>query len=207
MKIQNAASSALGMVILTSVLLSNTTQAETHTMIVAGGCFWCIESDFEQVEGVLDVVSGYTGGHTQNPTYRQVSSKDTGHYEAVKISYDDQKVSLKTLSDYFWKTIDPTDATGQFCDKGSPYLTGMFYQDEQQKTVYEASLVKVKQNKPFESEIVTPILPAAEFYLAEDYHQDYYKKNPIRYNYYRNGCGRDRRVQQLWGSVASKQYH
>lgn len=194
-------------VVLSTGLLTTQVTAETQTMIVAGGCFWCVESDFENINGVQDVISGYIGGHVANPTYRQVASKKTGHYEAVKITFDDEIVSLNTLTDYFWKTIDPTDSHGQFCDKGSPYYTGLFYQNEEQKTVFEQSLLKVQQNKPFTETIVTPILPATEFYLAENYHQDYYKKNPIRYRYYRHGCGRDQRIQALWGEVASKQYH
>lgn len=190
---------------LVGALFAIEARAESQSIIVAGGCFWCVESDFEKIEGVQEAISGYTGGHVVNPTYRQVASKKTGHYEAVKITFDDEIVSLETLANYFWKTIDPTDNTGQFCDKGSPYLTGLFYQDEQQETVFKASLERIKKNKPFDAEIVTPVMPATEFYLAEDYHQDYYKKNPIRYNYYRNGCGRDKRIKQLWGEVVSKQ--
>lgn len=201
MKIKSLFSSALSVIALSAILPA---QAATQTMIVAGGCFWCVESDFEKVDGVSEVVSGYINGHVKNPTYEQVSAKKTGHYEAVKITFDDEKVSLKTLSDYFWKTIDPTDATGQFCDKGSPYYTGMFYQNEVQKKVFETSLAEIKESKPFEAAIVTPILAAEEFYLAEEYHQDYYKRNPIRYTYYRTGCGRDKRIMQLWKEVASK---
>lgn len=187
--------------------LSIPSHAATQTLIVAGGCFWCVESDYEKVDGVSDVVSGYIGGTVENPTYKQVSGKKTGHYEAVKITFDDQKVQLRTLLDYFWKTIDPTDASGQFCDKGSPYKTGVFYQNEAQKQVAEASLAAVKANKPFAAPIVTELLPAKTFYLAEGYHQDYYKKNPIRYSYYRSSCGRDNRIEQLWGEVASKKHH
>lgn len=201
MKIKSLFSSALSVIALSAILPA---QAATQTMIVAGGCFWCVESDFEKVDGVSEVVSGYINGHVKNPTYEQVSAKKTGHYEAVKITFDDEKVSLKTLSDYFWKTIDPTDATGQFCDKGSPYYTGMFYQNEAQKKVFETSLAEIKESKPFDAAIVTPILAAEEFYLAEEYHQDYYKRNPIRYTYYRTGCGRDKRIMQLWKEVASK---
>ncbi|TBR37914.1 peptide-methionine (S)-S-oxide reductase [Marinomonas agarivorans] len=193
--------------LLSASFLSHSAMAETQSLIVAGGCFWCVESDFENVPGVSDVVSGYIGGHVANPTYRQVASKKTGHYEAVKITFDTNIVSAKTLVDYFWKTIDPTDAHGQFCDKGSPYYTGLFYQNDAQKVLFETSLAQVQQNKPFSEKIVTPILPASEFYLAEDYHQDYYRKNPIRYRYYRHSCGRDQTIQALWGEVASKQYH
>ncbi|GAB3483353.1 peptide-methionine (S)-S-oxide reductase MsrA [Marinomonas epiphytica] len=178
--------------------------AETRSLIVAGGCFWCVESDFEKYKGVIDVQSGYIGGRTENPTYRQVSYNNTGHYEAVEIKYDDNQVSLEELTDYFWRTIDPTDPRGQFCDKGESYRTAFFYQDEQQQAVFEASLAKLEENKPFKGEIVTKILPAKTFYLAEDYHQDYYKKNPIRYNFYRSSCGRDKQIENLWGEIASK---
>jgi peptide-methionine (S)-S-oxide reductase len=195
--------SAIGSLILTSALSS---QAATQTMIVAGGCFWCVESDFEKIDGVIDVVSGYTGGHQENPTYKQVSSGKTGHYEAVEITFDDEKVSLETLANYYWKTIDPTDDKGQFCDKGTPYLTAMFYQNDEQKAVFEASLKNVEQTKPFDANIVTPILAASTFYLAEDYHQSYYTKNPIRYNYYRSSCGRDSRIEELWGEVVTKKH-
>lgn len=201
MKVKTVLASTLSVLLLSAVL---PLQAATQTMIVAGGCFWCVESDFEKVAGVLAAVSGYSGGDVKNPTYKAVAAEKTGHFEVVKISFDDQKVSLRTLADYFWKTIDPTDPNGQFCDKGSPYKTAMFYQDETQKQVFEASLADVKTNKPFVAAIVTPILTAKPFYLAEDYHQDYYLKNPIRYNYYRTSCGRERKIEQLWGEVASK---
>lgn len=204
MKIKTLLTSAIGAVLLSAAL---PTYAKTQSIIVAGGCFWCVESDFEKVPGVLEAVSGYINGNNANPTYEQVSSKKTGHYEVVKISYDDEKVTAKELTDYFWKTIDPTDSKGQFCDKGSPYLTGLFYQNEEQKKVFEQSLADIKlAPKNFTAPIVTPILAAQTFYDAEDYHQDYYSRNPIRYNYYRNGCGRDKRIKQLWGEIASKQF-
>jgi peptide-methionine (S)-S-oxide reductase len=202
-KMKTLLGSVIGSLILTSALSS---QAATQTMIVAGGCFWCVESDFEKIDGVIDVVSGYTGGHQENPTYKQVSSGKTGHYEAVEITFDDEKVSLETLANYYWKTIDPTDDKGQFCDKGTPYLTAMFYQNDEQKAVFEASLKNVEQTKPFDATIVTPILAASTFYLAEDYHQSYYTKNPIRYNYYRSSCGRDSRIEELWGEVVTKKH-
>jgi len=201
MNIKSFIYSAIGTAMLAGAVPA---QAETQTMIVAGGCFWCVESDFEKVEGVSEVVSGYIGGSKEDATYKKVSRTETGHYEAVKITFDDEKVSLETLSEYFWKTIDPTDSMGQFCDKGSPYLTGMFYQDEEQQKVFQASLDAVNKTKPFSAPIVTELLEAKTFYDAEEYHQDYYKKNPIRYNYYRNSCGREKRVEQLWGEVASK---
>lgn len=208
MMIQNALNSALGLLILSgAATFSSASLAAPQTMIVAGGCFWCVESDFELVNGVSDVISGYTGGQTKNPTYKQVSSEQTGHFEAVEIHFDDDIVSLKTLADYYWKTIDPTDAKGQFCDKGTPYKTAMFYQNDQQKAVFEASLVKVEKTKPFNADIVTRILPADTFYLAEEYHQSYYTKNPIRYALYRSSCGRDSKIESLWGDIASHQYH
>ncbi len=178
---------------------------QTDTLIVAGGCFWCVESDFEKYPGVIDVVSGYTGGTTDNPTYKEVTYKNTGHYEAAKITFDTNQTSIKELTEYFWATIDPTDDYGQFCDKGHSYKTALFYQNEEQKLTFEESLTYLKKNKPFSADIVTPILPANTFYLAEDYHQDFYTKNPLRYSYYRNGCGRDNRIKQLWGKVASKE--
>ena len=180
--------------------------AETKSVIVAGGCFWCVESDFEKHPGVIKAESGYINGHVPNPTYPQVASKKTGHFEAVNISYDSKRVTLKTLVDYFWRTIDPTDPKGQFCDKGSPYKTALFYQNDQQKEVFQQSLASVKATKPFEAPIVTEILPAETFYLAENYHQDYYKKNKLRYSYYRTTCRRDAKVKKLWGEVASKKH-
>ena len=178
---------------------------KTDTLIVAGGCFWCVESDFEKYPGVIDAVSGYTGGTTLNPTYKEVTYKKTGHFEAVKITFDANQTSIKELTEYFWATVDPTDPYGQFCDKGGSYKTALFYQNDEQKLAFEESLAYLKKNKPFSAEIVTPILPANTFYLAEDYHQDFYNKNPLRYSYYRNGCGRDNRIKQLWGKVASKE--
>jgi peptide-methionine (S)-S-oxide reductase len=204
MTINNTFNSALSLLILSgTATVSSTLQAAPQTMMVAGGCFWCVESDFELVQGVSDVVSGYTGGHTESPTYKQVSAGNTGHFEAVVIYFDDDIVSLKALADYYWKTIDPTDAEGQFCDKGAPYKTAMFYQNDQQKAVFEASLANVETTKPFQGDIVTEILPATTFYPAEEYHQSYYTKNPIRYAYYRASCGRDSRIERLWGEVAS----
>ena len=194
----------LGALATATVLATSPAQAQEQTLIVAGGCFWCVESDFEKLEGVKEVVSGYIGGHVDNPTYRQVAAKTTGHYEAVQITYDDETVSLDTLLHYYWRTIDPTDDEGQFCDKGSPYLTGLFYQNDEQKQAFEASLAEVKATKPFAAPIVTEVLPATTFYNAEHYHQNYYKNNPLRYNYYRRSCGRDSRIEDLWGEVVSK---
>ena len=173
---------------------------------MAGGCFWCVESDFEKHPGVIDVVSGYTGGSKKNPSYKDVTFNNTGHYEAVKITFDVERTNVKELTEYFWSTIDPTDPHGQFCDKGHSYKSALFYQNEQQKTIFEESLAYLKQNKPFKGEIATKILSAKTFYLAEEYHQDYYAKSPFKYYFYRTGCGRDSRVKQLWGNIASKQF-
>lgn len=192
--------------LLTLILCFTTlgTYAATQTLIVAGGCFWCVESDFEKHKGVLKAESGYINGHVDNPTYRQVAGKKTGHYEAVEITYDDTQTNLAELVEYFWKTIDPTDPHGQFCDKGSPYKTALFYQNDEQKKVFDQSLAKLNTTKPFDAPIVTEILQAQTFYLAEDYHQDYYKTRSLRYRYYRAACGRDNRVKELWGEVVSK---
>ncbi len=167
--------------------------------ILAGGCFWCIEADFEKLEGVMDVVSGYTGGKLTNPTYQQVSAGGTGHIEAVQVSYDPSVVSYAEILDYFWRHIDPTRDDGQFCDKGSQYRPAIFYNDAEQKSVAEKSKATIDLTKPFRDEIKVELIPAATFYLAEDYHQDYHQKNPIRYKFYRYSCGRDKRVTQLWG--------
>jgi peptide-methionine (S)-S-oxide reductase len=167
----------------------------------AGGCFWCVESDFDKVPGVISTTSGYTGGKVANPSYEQVSAKGTGHAEAVEIVYDPKRVSYEQLLEYFWHTIDPTTKDRQFCDAGTPYRTAIFAQDAQQIAAANASLAKLEKTKPFKEPVVTEIALAGPFYAAEEYHQDYYKKNPLRYKYYRTSCGRDARVQQLWGSL------
>lgn len=165
----------------------------------AGGCFWCMEPPFDKLEGVISTTSGYTGGAKRNPTYREVSSGGTGHTEAVQVVYDPAKVSYEKLLQVFWVNVDPTDAGGQFCDRGSQYRTGIFVHDATQRKLAEASKAALEKSKPFKEPVVTEIVPAGEFWAAEDYHQDYYKKNPLRYKYYRNGCGRDQRLQALWG--------
>jgi methionine-S-sulfoxide reductase len=170
----------------------------SKTAVFAGGCFWCIESDFEKLEGVIEAESGYTGGAAETADYKTVSYTETGHFEAVKVEYDPKKVSYSELVEYFWKHIDPTDPRGQFCDKGSSYRSGIFYANDEEKSIVEKSLANLQTNKPFKENIVTTIALAKPFYSAEDYHQDYYKKNPIRYRVYRTGCGRDRRIAQLW---------
>lgn len=170
----------------------------------AGGCFWCVESDFDKIPGVISTTSGYIGGKVPNPSYEQVSSKATGHAEAVEIVYDPGKVSYERLVEYFWHTIDPTVRDQQFCDRGSPYRTAIFAHDAKQLQVAQASRAALEKSKPFKEPIVTEILLAPTFYPAEDYHQDYYLKNPVRYKYYRTSCGRDSRLKELWGEKAGK---
>lgn len=165
----------------------------------AGGCFWCMEEAFDPLPGVIATVSGYMGGKTKNPTYEQVSTGRTGHAEVLQIEYDPQRVSYQKLLEVFWRNIDPTQRDGQFCDHGSQYRSGVFYHDDEQRKLAEASRAAVAKNKPFQGEIVTEITRANEFYPAEEYHQDYYKKNPVRYKYYKTGCGRAARLKQLWG--------
>ena len=168
----------------------------------AGGCFWCMEPPFDKLPGVISTTSGYTGGQKQQPTYQEVSAGGTGHAEAVQVVYDPQKVSYEKLLEVFWHNIDPTQKDGQFCDHGNQYRTAVFYHDETQKQLAEASKAQLQKTKPFEGEIVTEIVPAGEFYPAEDYHQDYYLKNPLRYKFYRTTCGRDQRLQTLWGKAS-----
>jgi peptide-methionine (S)-S-oxide reductase len=177
-------------------------QGPTAKAIFAGGCFWCVEADFDKVPGVLSTTSGYIGGKVANPTYEQVASKLTGHAEAVEIVFDPSKVSYEKLVEHFWRTIDPTTKDAQFCDHGSPYRTAIFANDAAQLKAAQASLEALKKNKPFKEPVVTEILSAGPFYKAEDYHQDYYKKNPVRYQYYRSSCGRDARLKQLWKDQA-----
>jgi peptide-methionine (S)-S-oxide reductase len=172
---------------------------ETDFATFAGGCFWCVEADFEKVEGVLSATSGYTGGTVPNPTYEEVSAGGTGHVEAVRVVYDPEVVSYEQLLNIFWHDIDPTVADRQFCDVGSQYRAVIFYRNEAQRKAAEASRAQLERTKPFPEPIVTEITSAGPFYPAEAYHQDYYKKNPIRYAYYRKGCGRDRRLAELWG--------
>ena len=168
--------------------------ANTDTAIFAGGCFWCVESDFEKLPGVYEVVSGYTGGDMQNPTYR----KHGMHVEGAKVFFNPDVVRYETLLDYYWRHIDPTDNGGQFCDRGNAYIPVIYARPDQMEAA-ENSKAEIEATKPFSDPIRVPIRAAKTFWDAEDYHQDYYKKNPIRYKYYRNGCGRDKRVNQLWG--------
>lgn len=183
---------------LAASLLAFASNAMAEKTILAGGCFWCMESDFEKLEGVTDVISGFTGGTMENPTY---NGNHEGHYEAVEITYDPSKVTYKQLLDYFWVNIDPFDASGQFCDKGPSYLSAIFVANDEQRTIAEqtkSDVVKMFPNR----KVVMPILNASVFYPIkglESYHQDYYKKSPFRYNAYRWGCGRDQRLEEIWG--------
>ena len=183
-------------------------QTPTAPMIVkatfAGGCFGCVEADFDKLDGVISTTSGYIGGTVANPTYEQVSAKSTGHAEVVEIVYDPSKVTYDRLLEYFWHTTDPTAKDRQFCDAGTPYRHAIFALGSELLAAAKASLAALEKTKPFKEPIVTQIALATTFYPAEGYHQDYYKKNPVRYQYYRNGCGRDARLKQLWGDKAGK---
>ena len=179
---------------------AQTPPAATAKATFAGGCFWCMEPPFDKLDGVISTTSGYTGGAKVNPTYQEVSAGATGHAEAVQVEYDPKKVSYEKLLDVFWHNVDPTQKDGQFCDHGSQYRTGIFVHDADQKRLAEASKAALDKSKPFKGAIVTEIVPATTFYAAEEYHQDYYIKNPIRYKYYRSGCGRDARLKEVWGT-------
>ncbi len=173
--------------------------AATQKATFAGGCFWCMEPPYDKLPGVISTISGYMGGKTKNPTYEQISTGTTGHAEVVQVEYDPTKVSYEKLLDVFWRNVDPTQRDGQFCDHGSQYRTAIFYHTDEQKRLAEASKAALQKNKPFRGDIVTEIAAAPQFYRAEEYHQDFYKKNPTRYKIYRTGCGRDARLQALWG--------
>ncbi len=170
----------------------------------AGGCFWCVEETFEDLDGVLEAVSGYTGGFVENPTYEQVCSGNTGHYEAVQVIYDPEKITYEELLKFFWKTIDPTDSEGQFADKGSQYKTAIFYHNEEQKRIAEESKRKLEQSGLFNKPIATEIKPATKFYKAEEYHQDFYKKSPERYYPYKELSGRKKFIEIFGKEVFKK---
>ncbi len=167
--------------------------------IFAGGCFWCVEADFDKIPGVIDTTSGFTGGHVKDPSYEQVSNGGTGHAESVRITYDPGKVSYKELLDYFWHNIDPTTANAQFCDHGSQYRSAIFYLNEEQHKLAEQSKNKLEKTKPFSASVVTQIVPASMFYPAEDYHQNFHETHELKYKFYRYRCGRDDRLEELWG--------
>ena len=174
----------------------------TAKAIFAGGCFWCMEAPFDTIDGVLSTTSGYTAGQKKNPTYAEVSAGGTGHTEAVQIEYDPAKVTYEKLLHVFWRNIDPTTTDRQFCDGGSQYRSGVYYLDNAQRDAAMASKTALEKNKPFRASVVTEIVAATQFYPAEEYHQNYYLKNPIRYKIYRSGCGRDARLKELWGNEA-----
>lgn len=177
---------------------------QLQSAIFAGGCFWCMEPPFDELPGVVSVTSGYTGGHKKNPTYQEVSAGGTGHAEAVQIVYDPSKIGYDKLLDRFWHNIDPTVKDRQFCDVGDQYRSAIFYNNEEQRRLALQSKKALELNKPFKEPVVTEIVAASQFYPAEEYHQDYYKKNPIRYKFYRTGCGRDKRLKELWGGAAGR---
>lgn len=191
----------LGLVLSASMLFY-VSLANADKAVLAGGCFWCMESDFEKLPGVTDVISGFTGGEVENPTYR---GNHEGHYEAVEVTYDAEQVSYQEILDHYWVNIDPFDARGQFCDKGSSYLSAVFVVNEEERTLAEQSKQAVVDEFPKQT-VVTPILTASTFYPIkgnESYHQDYYKNNPLRYNAYRWNCGRDQRLKEIWGDRAT----
>lgn len=181
---------------------STTPSAATATATFAGGCFWCMESDFDKVAGVISTTSGYTGGSLANPTYEQVSAGGTGHAEAVQVRYDPKKVGYAKLLDVFWHNVDPVAVDRQFCDHGNQYRSEIFYGTAQEERLAEASKKTLEDSGRFDQPIATQVVAATTFYPAEDYHQDYYKKNPIRYKFYRFNCGRDQRLHDLWGDKA-----
>jgi peptide-methionine (S)-S-oxide reductase len=184
---------------LIAALTASAASAQTATAVFAGGCFWCMEPPFDKTEGVISTTSGYAGGETANPTYEEVSAGGSGHIEVIRIEYDPSKVSYEKLLDIYWRNVDPFDARGQFCDQGSQYRSAIFFGNNAEKALAEASKKKVAEK--FRKTVETLIMPASKFYPAEDYHQDYYKKNPVRYKLYRSGCGRDARLKAVWGKA------
>ena len=174
-------------------------ERDSGVAIFAGGCFWCTEADFDKLPGVLSTTSGYIGGHLENPSYEQVSAGNSGHIEAVQVRFDPSQTSYVKLLEAYWPTIDPLTPNAQFCDHGPQYRSAIFYSTAEEQAQAEASKAALQASGRFNQSIVTEILPATTFYPAEDYHQDYYQNNPLRYAYYRNGCGRDKRLEQLWG--------
>ncbi|MEK7261699.1 MAG: peptide-methionine (S)-S-oxide reductase MsrA [Pseudomonadota bacterium] len=187
----------LGVVLSASAAELVAQDKTTATAVFAGGCFWCMEPPYDALPGVVATTSGFTGGQKANPSYKEVSGGNTGHIEAVQITYDPAKVSYEKLLEVYWRNVDPLDGGGQFCDRGHEYTTAIFYQNEEQKKLAEQSKSAIK--KQLGRPVATVIHPAAPFYAAEDYHQDYYLKNPLRYKYYRYSCGRDQRLEKLWG--------
>jgi peptide-methionine (S)-S-oxide reductase len=197
-----AAAACMAVFISWGGLAAGTASNDRAVAIFAGGCFWCVESDFDGVPGVIETMSGYTGGSLENPTYKSVSSGGTGHREAVRIVYDPSKVSYETLLDVLWRSVDPTDGGGQFCDRGVSYETAIFVTSPEQRRLAEASKKALQASGILKKPIVTPIEDAGPFYPAESFHQGYYMENPLRYKLYRYGCGRDARLDDLWGDQA-----
>jgi len=191
---------AIPLTLIAAVTVKAAGNLEKATL--AGGCFWCMEHPFDGLSGVVSVTAGYTGGQKKNPTYQEVSAGGTGHAESVQIVYDPSKITYGTLLDVYWHNIDPTTKDRQFCDSGNQYRSAIFYHTEEQHKEALQSKESLEKAKPFKEPVVTEIVPAGEFTPAEEYHQHYYKKNPIRYWYYRNGCGRDQRLKDLWGKAA-----
>jgi len=179
---------------------SNSAASNTESIVLAGGCFWCIESDYEKLDGIINVVSGYSGGKSKNPTYKQVSAGNSGHIEVVEVTYNPQVIKHAQILDYFWRHIDPTRDDGQFCDRGPQYRPAIFYKNNTEKQAILKSASHIEKTKSFKEPLKVEFIQARPFYPAEDYHQDYYKKNPVRYKYYRYSCGRDARIEELWGS-------
>ncbi|MBC7961316.1 MAG: peptide-methionine (S)-S-oxide reductase MsrA [Steroidobacteraceae bacterium] len=188
--------------LLLTMLGSTAAAAAVEKATFAGGCFWCMEAPFDSLNGVISVTVGYTGGSVKKPTYEQVSAGGTGHAEAVQIVYDPTKVTYSRLLEVFWHNIDPTARDRQFCDSGHQYRSGIFYHNMEQQKSAQQSKTALDKSRIFKEAVVTEIVAATEFYPAEEYHQHYYKKNPLRYKYYRSGCGRDKRLKELWGNLA-----
>ena len=180
---------------------------ETEVVTFAGGCFWCVEADFDHLDGVVKTISGYSGGTLVEPTYKQVVAGNTGHLESVQIFYNPETLTFQDLLDTFWHSIDPTDADGQFCDRGSPYRTAIFTHTQKQYTLATESSERLNKSRVLQQPIATAIKPLTNFYPAEEYHQDFHSKNPVRYKYYRFRCGRDARLKELWGSDALRGIH
>lgn len=188
---------AIGLLSMAALVSAQESDGNIQTAVFAGGCFWCMEPPYDKLEGVLKTTSGYSGGKVPNPTYEQVSGGGTGHAEVVQITYDADKISYQQLLDVFWKNVDPLDGGGQFCDRGDQYRSAVFYGNAEEKRLAEASKQRVAQQ--LGKSIATQVVPEATFYEAERYHQDYYQRNPVRYKYYRYRCGRDQRLEEVWG--------
>ena len=197
----------IGLLTLSAVFLlthsqpshSNVPEGQYAKATFAGGCFWCMEPPYDKLDGVISTTSGYTGGHKPNPTYEEVSAGGTGHAEAIQVLYDPSKINYATLLEVYWRNIDPTTPNRQFCDHGDQYRPAIYYHNDEQRLLSEESKKKIEATKSFPESIVTEISPASEFFPAEEYHQDYYQKNPVRYKFYRYSCGRDQRLEELWG--------